>query len=41
MVGLLRAKFGKLGIYEHKIIDTPNIYGDTISFWRNSGDIDA
>jgi hypothetical protein len=36
---IIRAKFGALGIYEHKIIDTPTIYGDTISFWRNKGEL--
>jgi hypothetical protein len=36
---IIRAKFGGLGIYEHKIIDTPTIYGDTISFWRNRGEL--
>ena len=36
---IIRAKFGALGIYEHKLIDTPTIYGDTISFWRNRGEL--
>jgi hypothetical protein len=36
---IIRAKFGALGIYEHKIIDTPAIYGDTISFWHNRGEL--
>jgi hypothetical protein len=36
---IIRAKFGALGIYEHKIIDTPTIYGDIISFWHNRGEL--
>jgi len=30
----IRAKFGQLGIYEHKLKDTPTCYGNMITFWR-------
>jgi len=36
---IIRSKFGALGIYEHKITDTPTFYGDIISFWRNRGNL--
>ena len=31
---IVSAKFGGLGIYEHRLGVTPTFYGDRISFWR-------
>lgn len=31
---IIIGKFGSLGIYEHRLIDTPLSYGNYISFWR-------
>lgn len=33
---VVRSKFGRLGIYEHKLNDTPTIYGNIVSFWRKN-----
>jgi len=33
---IIRAKFGQLGIYEHKLKDTPLSYGNRIIFWRKN-----
>lgn len=31
---IIRSKFGLLGIYEHKLKDTPSCYGHRVWFWR-------
>jgi hypothetical protein len=31
---IIRAKFGGLGIYEHKLNFTPDIYGNRVEFWH-------
>ena len=31
---IVSAKFGGLGIYEHRLGVTPTFYGDKITFWR-------
>jgi hypothetical protein len=31
---IVRGKFGELGIYRHTLGNTPNIYGNFVSFWR-------
>jgi hypothetical protein len=36
---IIRAKFGALGIYEHKLKYTPSIYGNRIEFWHNRGEL--
>ena len=36
---IVRGKFGSCGIYEHKLKDTPTLYGNKISFWHNRGEL--
>ena len=33
---IIRAKFGGLGIYEHRLGDTPGFYGHRVEFWRKN-----